>query len=147
MADSGDLGRLPPEIRKEIYSYLLVEEKRIVISRFKEQKQHRPVRMGSYRNSNHTDSIYDHDDRKWTKAPPGCDALLLVNKLVSQEASQVLYGLNHFAFEHSAALQSFLECVGNSRQHLRHIALMSQGVIYRYKWASMGASLKLLLQA
>lgn len=54
MADSGDLGKLPPEIRKEIYSYLLVEEKRIVISRYKEHKKHRPVRMGSYRNANHT---------------------------------------------------------------------------------------------
>jgi hypothetical protein len=147
MADSGDLGKLPPEIRKEIYSYLLVEDKRIVISRRKHHKHHRPLRMGSYRNANHTDSTYDHYDRKWTKAPPGIDALLLVNKLVSQEAAQVLYGLNHFAFEHSAALQTFLKCVGNSRQHLRHIALINEGVIYRYKWTAMDASLKLLLQA
>lgn len=122
MADSGDLGKLPPEIRKEIYSYLLIEDKRVVISRYKDRSQYRVVRMGSYRNTNRTDSTYDRDTRVWTKAAPGPDALLLVNKLVSQEAAQVLYGLNRFEFEHIAALQSFLDCVGDSRQHIRHIS-------------------------
>ena len=124
MADAGDLGKLPPELRKEIYSYLLVEGKRVVISRYKEHDKYRPVRMGSYRNPDHADSTYDRYTKEWTKTAPSPDALLLVNKLTSQEAAQVLYGLNHFEFEHVAALQSFLECIGDSRQHLRRIALL-----------------------
>jgi hypothetical protein len=147
MAESDHLGRLPPELRKEIYSYLLIEDDPITISRYKEPKQHRVVRMGSYRNVNHHDEIYDPDKKAWKKAPPGPDALLVVNKLMNQEAAQVLYGFNHFEFENSAALQSFLECIGDSRQHLRHIALLGQGVIHRYKWAALDASLDLLLQA
>ena len=147
MSDSGDLGKLPPEIRKEIYSYLLIEEKRVVISRYKDKAQYRVVRMGSYRNPNRTDSTYDRDTRVWTKAAPGPDALLLVNKLVSQEAAQVLYGLNHFEFENVAALQSFLENVGDSRQHLRHVALLGRSILYRYKWTAMDTSLRLLTQA
>ena len=147
MAVAGDLGRLPPELRKEIYSYLLVEEKRIVISRYKEHKQYRPVRMGSYRNPDHTDSTYDRYTKVWTKTAPGPDALLLVNKLVSQEAAQVLYGLNHFEFEHVAALQTFLENVGDSRQHLRRVALLGQAVIYSHQWDAMDTSLRLLTQA
>jgi hypothetical protein len=147
MADPGDLGRLPPEIRKEIYSYLLVEDKRVVISRYNEHQQYRPVRMGSYRNPNHIDSTYDRDTQVWTKTAPGPDALLLVNKLMSQEAAQTLYGLNYFEFENIAALHCFLECIGNSRQHLRHISLLGQSLIYRYKWEVMDASLRLLTQA
>jgi hypothetical protein len=147
MAVAGDLGKLPPELRKEIYSYLLVEEKRIVISRYKEHEQYRPVRMGSYRNPDHSDSTYDRYTKEWTKTAPSPDALLLVNKLVSQEAAQVLYGLNHFEFEHVAALQSFLECVGDSRQHLRRIALLGQGLIYAHKWEAMDTSLRLMTQA
>ena len=34
MANAGDLGKLPPEIRKEIYTYLLVEPNIIAIKRF-----------------------------------------------------------------------------------------------------------------
>jgi hypothetical protein len=147
MADSGDLGKLPPEIRKEIYSYLLVEDKRVVISRYNEHQQYRTVRMGSYRNPNHIDSTYDRDTQVWTKTAPGPDALLLVNKLVSQEAAQTLYGLNYFEFENIAALHCFLECIGDSRQHLRHISILGQSVLYRYKWEVMDASLRLLTQA
>jgi hypothetical protein len=124
-----------------------VEDKTVTISHYKERKKYRLVRMCSYRNVKHSDSVYNRKKKIWEQAPPGCDSLLLVSKLVSQEAAQVLYGLNRFEFQHSAALQSFLECIGTSRQHLRHIALIGQGVLYRYKWAAMDASLNLLLQA
>jgi hypothetical protein len=39
MSDSGDLGKLPLEIRNEIYAYLLIEDKAIPIKRTKEKSK------------------------------------------------------------------------------------------------------------
>lgn len=147
MADSGDLGKLPPEIRKKIYSYLLVEPKTVGILRQLVGKKAKVARMGHHRNKKHRRQIYDRDARKWKKAPPCITSLLLVNKLTSQEAAQVLYGLNKFEFLHAAALDCFLTNIGPSRQYVRDIALMDQGILYKSGWAAMDRSLALLTQA
>lgn len=146
MADSGDLGKLPPEIRKEIYSYLLVEPTKVGILRQLVNKKAKVARMDHHRNKKHRKQIYDRDACKWKKAPPCITSLLLVNKLTSQEAAQVLYGFNKFEFLHSAALETFLINIGPSRQYIRDITINEQGVLYKGGWAAMDRSLELLYQ-
>jgi len=146
MADSGDLGKLPPEIRKEIYAYLLVEPIKIGIL-CQETKQKRQVaRFDHHRNKKHRGKFYDRGAREWKSASPSILSLLLVNKLVGQEAAQVLYGLNAFEFLHAAALECFLKHIGPSRQYLRSIELVGQGVLFSAHWSAMDRSLKLLTQ-
>jgi hypothetical protein len=148
MADAGDLGKLPAEIRKEIYSYLLVERKKIGILRQQAKKQGGKVaRIDHHRNKNHRGKFYDRDARAWKDAPPCITSLLFVNKSVSAEASQVLYGFNKFEFVHAGALECFLRHVGPARQYIRSIALVGQGVLYKTHWASFDRSVKLLAQA
>lgn len=147
MADSGDLGKLPPEIRKEIYSYLLVEPTKVGILRQLVNKKAKVARMDHHRNKKHRKQVYDRDTRKWKKAPPCITSLLLVNKLTSQEAAQVLYGFNKFEFLHAAALETFLHNIGPSRQYLRDITIFGKGLFYKGVWAAMDRSLELLSQA
>jgi hypothetical protein len=146
MADSGDLGKLPPEIRKEIYSYLLVEPTKVGILRQLVNKKAKVARMDHHRNKKHRKQIYDRDTRKWKKAPPCITSLLLVNKLTSQEAAQVLYGFNKFEFLHAAALETFLHNIGPCRQYLRDITIFGKGLFYKGVWAAMDRSLGLLSQ-
>jgi hypothetical protein len=45
--------------------------------------------------------LIDSHLRRWVDAPPRTTSLLPVNKAVSAEATQVLYGHNSFVFEHA----------------------------------------------
>jgi hypothetical protein len=144
--DTGDLRKLPLELRKDIYAHLLVETKKIPIKRFVEYKygQGKPIRMDHHRNKKHPGKFYDRSQQRWVDAPPCTTSLLLVNSAVSLEATQVLYGFNRFEFEHACALWTFLEKIGESKQYLRHIALIGRGVLYHNSTVAMSKAMRLL---
>jgi hypothetical protein len=127
MADAGDLEKLPPEIRKEIYTHLLVESETIMVKRLlrgKRKRKHGTVALqsGTGRSSE----------------------LLRVNKLISEEAAQVLYGYSKFEFQNTGALRQFLEQIGDSKRHLRHVAIYHEGLIFMNSWNSLKQSIQIL---
>jgi hypothetical protein len=147
-ADMGDLEKLPLELRNNIYAHLIVETKKIPIKRFVVKTQDyqwgKPIRMDNHRNKKHPGKFYDRSQQKWVNAPPCTTSLLLVNSAVSIEATQVLYGFNQFGFEHACALWTFLEKIGESKQYLRHIALIGRGVLYHNSLVAMSKAMRLL---
>jgi len=127
MANAGDLGKLPPEIRKEIYTYLLVEPNIIAIKRFLRAK-----------------SKHKYDTvalRLRTKRSTG---ILRVNKFVNDEAVKALYGCNKFEFLNAVALHHFIEQIGDARKYLRHVAIYQDGLTFMKSWKSMQQSIQAL---
>lgn len=146
MADAGDLGRLPPELRKEIYSYVLVEPEKVGILRLEVKGLGKVARFNHHRNNKHRGKFYDHDAKAWLDAPPSFTSVLYVNKSVALEATEVLYGFNEFEFLHAGALLCFLRHIGPSIQYLRSISLVGQGVLYNLHWDALDISMELLAQ-
>lgn len=128
MVDAGDLGKLPPEIRKQIYTYLLVENDTIAVKRFSRAKSNRKYDTAALR-------------RWWTRRSSG---ILLVNRLIRQEAAPVLYGCNKFEFLNALVLHHFLEQIGDAKRHLRHVAMHEDGLIFMKSWKSMKKAIQIL---
>lgn len=147
MADAGDLQKLPLEIRKEIYKHLLVETKKIDIIRQNCRGGVKVARMDNHQDSKHRGKVWDSRQRRWVDALPSAASILLVNKQISHEARQVLYGSNDFEFDNALALETFLKHTGDAINHLRHIALTGTGALYRGSWASMDRCLVRLAKA
>lgn len=158
MADAGNLGKLPPEIRKEIYAHLLVEDKAIPIRRLmttgKKQRgkttEPRAARMDK-RPLKHAGKAYDRRNRVWVNVPlctsRGTTSLLRVNKLIGYEAAQVLYGSNQFAFENAGALERFVRQIGDNLPHLRCISIIGEGILFMGLWSSMDRAIEALTVA
>lgn len=132
MAHTGDLGKLPPEIRKEIYTYLLVESKVIPVKRFLHKDE---ANFGEYL----TTALLRHESPLRQAR-----SVLRVSKLVNEEATQVLYGCNKFMFQHAGALRSFLNQIGDMKTHLRHVGISEGGYIFMNSWKAMNDSIKVL---
>lgn len=147
MADAGDLEKLPVEIRKQIYKFLLVETRKIGIMRYGKAVESRSARMDNHHNVQHRGKVYDTHKREWVAAPPCVISLLYVNRRISQEAKEILYGFNQFEFEHAGALESFLANIGDSIAHVRHVAIIGHGLLYSYRWDEMDRSLARLAKA
>jgi hypothetical protein len=136
MATAGELGRLPPEIRKEIYAYLLVEAKA------SPSKRRRQVRVAS--------KLIKHDEIALTcrgtflKSSIG---LLRVNKAINEEAAGVLYGGNEFEFGNTGVLHQFLQEIGNKKRFLRHVSISESGLVYQNSWEAMKLSAEMLASA
>lgn len=88
--------------------------------------------------------MYDRRRKAWVDAPPSTTTILLVNKQVSPEATLVFYGSNDFFFENAGALRDFLAWIGHSKQHLCHIEINGQGILFNTPWTAMDHSLGLL---
>lgn len=149
MADAGDLERLPLEIRKEIYKYVLVESKTIAIKRYinpQDRRRGEVARMNHHRNSLHRGKIWHQRKKFWYDAPPSSTSVLLVNKRVGQEATPVFYS-NDFAFDTSRALQDFLAWIGDSKQYVRKAAILHLSTMCNNSWNAMDHSLALLTAA
>jgi hypothetical protein len=134
MADAGDLEKLPLELRKQVYAHLFVESKNIAISRYRIGPGKQVARSDNRRDCTHRGEIFDPHQVKRVTAPPGITLLLLVNKVLNQEATETFCGLNGFEFPDSDVLKCFLEVIGNSRQHLhpgRPIALNDEELVCR----------------
>jgi hypothetical protein len=128
MTDAGDLGRLPPEIRKEVFTYLLVEGETIQIKRFLGTKSKRKYDTAAL--------------RSWRTRR--ASEIFRVNKLIREEAAQVLYGCNKFEFINAGALYHFLQQIGDARRHLRHVAIYQDGLTFMKSWKSMQQSIQVL---
>jgi hypothetical protein len=128
MADAGDLGKLPPEIRKEIYSYLLVEDETIRIKRSIRAKSKHKYDTAALR----------------LRRRKRSSQILRVNMLIREEAAQILYGCNKFEFFNAGALYHFLQQVGDARRHLRHVAIYQDGLMFMRSWKSMQQSIQIL---
>lgn len=127
VADAGNLEKLPPEIRKQIYTHLLVEPKTIAIKRYinpKAYKSREVARMNHHRKSDRNRKVYDRRRKAWVEAPPSTTSILLVNKVICREATPVFYGSNDFFFDNAGALQVSL------------LGLASRGNIF-VAWKSM----------
>lgn len=147
LADAGALEKLPIEIRKQIYTYVLVDPKTIAIKRYinhKAYKKGEVARMDHHRKLDRSRKVYDRRRKAWIDAPPSTNSILLVNKTVSSEATPVFYGSNDFFFESAGALQDFLAWVGPARQHLRHVEVDGRGIMFQASWTAMDRSLSLL---
>lgn len=150
MADAGDLERLPLEIRKEIYECVLAEAKTIAIKRYinpHDRRRGEIARVDNHRKSTNRGKIWNGRKKTWYDAPPSSTSILVVNKTVNREATPAFYSSNDFAFENSHALQDFLTWIGDSRQHLRKIAILDHGAMFQNSWKSMDRSLALLTAA
>lgn len=153
MADAGDLEKLPIEIRKQIYSHLLVEPKTIVIKRYinpKAYKKGEVARKNHHRKANRDRKVYDRRRKAWVEAPPSTTSIFLVNKVVCLEATPVFYGSNDFFFDNTGALQDFLAWIGQSTQHLRHVEIdgnHGRGIKYNASWTALDRSSSLLESA
>lgn len=141
MASAGDLTILPPELRKQIYSALLVEGKKIGIMKYGSMLSGEVARMDNHINPRHRGQVYDTRMRQWIAAPCSTTALLHVNRAIGEEAKQVLYGCNHFEFQHSGALLSFLETISKCAKFLQHIAIIGNGILQKFKWEEMDLAL------
>ena len=135
MADAGDLEKLPPEIRKEIYTHLLVESEAIPIKRLLRAKRKRLL-QGKRKPNKGTIAL-----QSWTGRSSG---ILRVNKLIGEEAAQVLYGYNKFEFLNAGALRHFLGQIGDAKRHLRHVSIYQDGILFMKSWNSFKQSIQLL---
>lgn len=152
MADAGDLAKLPAEIRKEVYAHLLVEDKTIPIFRRvaedkksnKKRTHGATARMDKLSRPKVPGKRWDCHLRVWIPLPPSTTSLLKVNKLTGLEAAQVLYGFNKFEFQNAGALERFLEQIGYSASHIRHIAIGGFGHLFAGSWVAMDRSIKVL---
>lgn len=148
MADAGDLALLPLELRKEIYTYLLIEDKKIGIMKYGSMLSSKVARMDNHINPGHRGKVYDIHRQRWVAAPYRKTALLHVNKATCEEAKQVLYGDNHFEFQHAGALLGFLKSIGeSSARYLHHVSIIGNGVLQKFKWDEMDRALARLTQA
>lgn len=147
MADAGDLEKLPPEIRRQIYTHLLVEPITIAIKHYispNAYKSGEVTRMDHHRKVFRARKVLDRCRKAWVGAPPSTTSILLANKSIFHEATPVLYGDNHFFLDSAGILQDFLAWIGQSRQHLRHVEVDGRGIMHNETWKAMDRSLRLL---
>jgi hypothetical protein len=153
VADAGNLEKLPPEIRKQIYTHLLVEPKTIAIKRYIKPKAYKSgevARMNHHGKADRNRKVYNRRRMTRVEAPPSTTSILLANKLINQEATPVFYGSNNFFFDNAGALQDFLLWIGQSRQHIRHVEIdgrYGRGIRFNISWTAMDRSLDLLESA
>lgn len=115
MSALGQLGKLPVELRKEIFTLCLQETEQIQIERW---SKHEVIRAG------YGERYYYHGyyrARRWIPIPNGPVALLKVSKEIKDEAAPVFYGSNVFNFKSSVVLEDFLKRSPEMAQYLRHI--------------------------
>ncbi|KAM0712372.1 hypothetical protein Q7P37_011467 [Cladosporium fusiforme] len=106
MAGLGVLGRLPPELRNEIFAHVLVEEGFTGLSSWQGgptcytnkhpnyNKKRQVVVTHHHRNHKMRDHEWKH--RKWVPAEPSKVVLLRVSKQLHAETAPILYGKNSF---------------------------------------------------
>lgn len=159
MATLGNLSKLPLELRKEIYAYVLVESdgEAIGITQYLSPRTDvqqgkrakvgtaQVVRAGHHRNKNHRGQIWDKEKKIWNRAPPSNTSILRLSKAFHAEAAPVFYGQNCFWFSNSSALTGFLFRIGDSKQHIRHIILGGPFMLWG-TWASTDRCIHALLE-
>ena len=152
MADAGDLEKLPPEIRNEIYALVLVPREPLVLCNFEGDQEHlggptrrgykaprmkntwtrsdlaKVARVGHKRNRKHIG--HKRVGNKWVEVPSNV-ALLCVNKAVYSEAVSILYSRTRFRFVGVGTLRRFLNLIGDNIQCLRNIGMLADSWRFR----------------
>jgi hypothetical protein len=152
MADCGDLEKLPPEIRNEIYALVLVQTEPFALCNFGNDQQSLGERSGRGRRAPKMKNQWARTDKpkvapvghkrnlkgrghkyvkgKWVEVPSNI-ALLCVNKKICQEAAPVLYSRTKFRFVHANTMRRFLVSIGNNIQYLRDVGITRSGWEFR----------------
>lgn len=110
VADLGDLGKLPPELRNKIYEIVLAQPAVVKLQSYEARKQryvgdaeatpshrvhHQVAPVDHKRNPAHRGQQFVAG--KWIEVPSKT-ALVQVNKALNAETSSILYGFNSFDF-------------------------------------------------
>ncbi|GAB7332531.1 hypothetical protein MBLNU13_g04318t1 [Cladosporium sp. NU13] len=152
MVDCGDLEKLPPEIRNEIYALVLVQADPLTLCNFGgDQKNigeptgrayHAPRMKNQWARSDklkvapvgHNRSLkgrgYKCAGSKWVEVPSNV-ALLCVNSKVQMEAAPVLYSRTKFRFKSGNAMRRFLNSIGDNIQNLCDVGICARGWHFR----------------
>lgn len=121
MDDPGILFKLPPELRLQIYNYVLLRpvEEQHVVPTIRKRLSPEAMRRRAM-------NLKRHAAEGRTRLPISVKtALLSVNKHISLETGQVIYGNHKFIFKTAQALDHFLIHIGENKQHLRHVEVTS----------------------
>lgn len=137
MSGLGQLGKLPVELRYEIYAYVLKESEPIHIRRVTQLSKR--GRRRKLRPSGYSARIIVRKKPMLSLAQH--NEVLFVCKQISNEAVEVLYSRNRFNFTNSLTLQYFLEISPNACKYLCRIVVCESAV---GKSRSLDKALKLL---
>lgn len=146
MADAGDLEKLPPEIRNEIYALVLVQAEPVVLCNFGGDQRNiefkdsdnkwalsdkaKVAPLGHNRRSKYIGYQYAYGTRRLVEVLSDF-TLLRVNKKIYAEAAPVLYGCTKFRFVSSGTMRRFLNLIGDNKQHLRDVGMCGGGWKFR----------------
>ena len=148
MADCGDLEKLPPEIRNEIYALVLVKAGPLTLCNFGgDQKKigaksgrgsHAPKMNNEWARSDKAKVApvghkrrrkgigHIHVGSRWFEVPSNV-ALLCVNRKIYWEAVPVLYYRTKFRFRNASTMRRFLNLIGDNIEYLRGVGISCGG--------------------
>lgn len=167
-ADAGDLEKLPPEIRNEIYALVLARAEPLVLCNFggnqkkisePTSRSHRAWRRKNERSRTvkpkvaplgHKRSLegrgHEYVGGKWVEVPSNV-ALLCVNKKVHMEAAPVLYSRTKFRFRHADTMRRFVDLIEHNIQYIRDVGLFAGGWEHRREFLTVSDAIEALTAA
>ena len=168
MADCGDLEKLPPEIRNEIYALALVQAEPFALCTFGGDQKNigeptsraycAPRMNNQWTRSDkrkvapvgHKRSLkgrgYKYVRNKWVEVPSNV-ALLCVNKKIHMEAVPVLYSRTKFRFQTVTTMRRFTNSIGDNIQYLCNLGISPRGWDYRFGFNSARMAIEALVAA
>jgi hypothetical protein len=122
MSGLGTLSTLPPELRIQIYNYVLLdknEEIKVDLT-MRRKPSHQAERQRILRLKRLA------AEGRAFKPVAVENSLLYVSKRISNEACAVLYGGHKFKLRTPRTLEWFLIHIGENRQHIRHVCVTNE---------------------
>jgi len=141
MAALGAFSKLPPELRIQIYNYVLLdgdEEIHAVPTirrKMSKEAARKRIELVNRRAA---------EGRPLQKPVAAKNAILYVSKQISDEACAVLYGDAKFMLGTAQALDWFLVLIGENKRHLRHIRVVER--LHMRNMPAMGRILENLVR-
>ncbi|KAK3112948.1 hypothetical protein LTR53_010233 [Teratosphaeriaceae sp. CCFEE 6253] len=116
---------LPPELRKNVYDYILLEKsENIGIDTYKPVGQPRRAVRHLFRgNATHKGMTWDRTHGKWIGQTPSGLSLLRVSQQLRSETAPVVYGQHDFQLYHMGDMECFLDGIGDMRKYIRALTL------------------------
>ncbi|KAK4900237.1 hypothetical protein LTR27_002461 [Elasticomyces elasticus] len=119
---------LPPELRKMVYGFVLLEQaNKICIDVYKAKaRARRPMKSGFSWDDKRAKGYgfkWDKDQGKVMGRPWSGLSLLRVSKQLLAEAAPVIYGQHVFSFRDMSVMECFLSTIGGMRHFLKDIEL------------------------
>ncbi len=114
---------LPMELRTIIYNLVLIKPTPtpIQIVSFKvPSRDRRPVQRGRQLRIGHEGLTWDKQQGKWLRMAPSSLAITQVNREVSAEALEVVYGSNTFVFPETSDMDTFIRTIGSNERFVRY---------------------------